>query len=493
MTLIKIKKVGWLLAITGLCLSSQQAIGQFSKGWSYATEAGVSFSGGEHTPFWLVSNRQGLSSIEKNNGYIRAGVFRAMEKDKHFSYAFGIDLAGAYHFSSAFVIQQLYADIKYRCLQLSVGSKERFSEFNNPLLSSGGLTFSGNARPIPQVRISIPEYTLVPGTKGWLAFKAHLAYGLFTDDHWQRDFIQSPNQKHTEHVLYHSKALYVRIGNREKFPLQLEGGLEMAAQFGGKSITGDQVIDMPNGIKDFFKVLIPSSGDSSTPIGEQTNIYGNHLGSWNFSLTWFAPQSWVIRPYYEHFFEDHSQMFGEYGWKDGLVGVELTFPENPIISSFVYEYLGTKDQSGAVYWDHTPEIPEQISATDNYYNHGIYTGWQHWGQAIGNPLLISPIYNEDGSIQFKSTRVKAHHFGILGRPHADWQYRALFSFSRHWGTYTVPLYEVEKNANAMLEVTYKPHQWKGWEFSLAGAIDRGAMLGRSAGGMLTIKKRGIIR
>ena len=44
---------------------------QFSKGWSYETEAGVTFSGGEHTPFWLTANRQGLSSIEKNNGYIR--------------------------------------------------------------------------------------------------------------------------------------------------------------------------------------------------------------------------------------------------------------------------------------------------------------------------------------------------------------------------------------------------------------------------------------
>lgn len=483
------------IAFVGSCflLGIPHVEAQFSKGWSYEAEAGVTFSGGEHTPFWLTANRQGLSSIEKNNGYIRAGVFRAMEEDKRFSYAFGIDLAGAYRFTSAFIIQQLYADIKYRCLRLSVGSKERFSAFNNPLLSSGGLTFSGNARPIPQVRISIPEYTLVPGTKGWLAFKAHLAYGMFTDDHWQRDFIQSPNQKHTKQVLYHSKDLYVRIGNREKFPLLLEGGLEMAAQFGGQSITGDKVIDMPSGFKDFFKVLIPEGGSDDTPATEQSNIYGNHLGSWNFSLTWFAPGNWVVRPYYEHYFEDHSQMFGEYGWKDGLVGVELTMPENPFISSFVYEYLGMKDQSGAVYWDHTPEVPEQVSATDDYYNHYIYTGWQHWGQAIGNPLIMSPIYNTDGSIQFKSNRVKAHHFGIMGQPHEDWKYRLLISFSRNWGTYSVPFYEIEKSGNAMIEVTYQPHQWAGWEFSLAGAIDRGELLGRSAGGMLTIKKRGIIK
>ena len=57
---------------------------------------------------------------------------------------------------------------------------------------------------------------------------------MFTDDGWQKDFV-APGGKHTEHVLYHSKDLYVKIGNREKFPLILEGGLEMAAQLHHKS------------------------------------------------------------------------------------------------------------------------------------------------------------------------------------------------------------------------------------------------------------------
>ena len=231
------KLISNLLLWGGILVLPLNSYAQLSKGLSYRAETGVSFSGGEHTPFWLTANKQGLSSIEKNNGYLRAGVFRELENDKRFSYAFGADLAVAYNFTSTFVVQQLYADLKYRCLGLSIGSKERHSEFNNPFLSSGGLTFSGNARPIPQVRIGIPEYTLVPGTKGWLAFKGHIAYGLFTDDGWQKDFIK-PGGKHTEHVLYHSKDLYVKIGNREKFPLIFEGGLEMAAQFGGNAFVG---------------------------------------------------------------------------------------------------------------------------------------------------------------------------------------------------------------------------------------------------------------
>lgn len=261
------KLISNLLLWGGILLLHLNTNAQITKRLNYRAETGISFSGGEHTPLWLTANKQGLSSIEKNNGYLRAGVFQKLENNKPFSYAFGADLAVAYNFTSTFVVQQLYVDMKYRCLGVSIGSKERHSEFNNQLLSSGGLTFSSNTRPITQVRIGIPEYTVVPGIKDWVAFKGHIAYGVFTDDSWQKDFVTSGG-KHTEHVLYHSKDLYAKIGNQEKYPLIFEGGLEMAAQFGGNAFIGNEKIDMSNGIKDFFKVFIPSGGSSKTPMGE---------------------------------------------------------------------------------------------------------------------------------------------------------------------------------------------------------------------------------
>ena len=42
----------------------------------YSAEVNASVSSGANTPFWLVNNRFGLSSIEKNNGYVRAGLSR---------------------------------------------------------------------------------------------------------------------------------------------------------------------------------------------------------------------------------------------------------------------------------------------------------------------------------------------------------------------------------------------------------------------------------
>lgn len=455
----------------------------------YRVEGEVSFSGGKHTPFWLVNNRQGLSSIKKNNGYLRGGIFRPVDENKRFSWGAGADIAGAYNFTSSFIIQQLYGEVKYRSLRLLAGSKEIQGEFNNPKLSSGNLLYSGNARPIPQIRLGMPRYTIVPWTKNWLSVKGYIAYGMFTDDNWQKDFI-SPGAKHTKHVLYHSKGLFLKVENQNKFPAWIEGGLEMAAQFGGQSITGDKVIDMPNSLKDFFKVFFPSSGDSSTPIGEQANIYGNHVGSWNVLAGWNIKPDLTAKVYYQHFFEDHSMMFFDYQWKDGLWGVEVSVPKNPFISTVVYEYLYTKDQSGPAYWDHTPEIPEQISGRDDYYNHGIYTGWQHWGMGIGNPLIISPIYNSDGTIMFKNNRLISHHIGFMGQPLDELQYRVLMSYTKSWGTYNKPLDDVTRNVNGLIEVTYSPKKLPGASGTLSFGMDGGGLLGRSNGVMLTLRKTG---
>ena len=90
----------------GIFMLPVSSYAQFTKGLNYRTETGISFSGGEHTPFWLTANKQGLSSIEKNSGYLRAGIFREMEDDKRFSYAFGADLAVAYNFTSSTIVRR---------------------------------------------------------------------------------------------------------------------------------------------------------------------------------------------------------------------------------------------------------------------------------------------------------------------------------------------------------------------------------------------------
>ena len=452
-----------------------------------------------NSPLWLNANTYGLSAVEGNNGYLRLGLFHNANADHSHNWrlGYGVDLAVSYNFTNTFTIQQLYADFDYKKVRLSIGSKERPMQLKNQRLSSGSQTFGINSRPIPDVRFEIPEYISLTGKSNWVGIKGHFGYGMMTDGRWQEDYV-SPGQHYAKKALYHSKAGYLRLGNEDRFPLVFEGGLEMACQFGG-TIYNPRGINIPqlkmgHGIKDFFKAIAGGGRDATDDA--YSNAAGNTVGSWVFSLSYKA-KDWKIRAYYDHFFEDHSMMFFEYGWLDGMVGAELTLPKNPFISSFVYEYLNTTYQAGPIYHDHTSDIPDQISGVDNYYNHNLYQGWQHWGQAIGNPLFHSPLYNNNQSLEFLGNRFRAHHIGIAGNPSAAIDYRLLYSTMKNWGLYAAPFSDKKYSHSFLAEVNcdfshFKKLKMNGWSVSAAFAFDRSNEIGNNTGAKLTIRKCGLL-
>lgn len=453
----------------------------------YEAEAVQTGSWGNYTPFWLMSDEHGLAAAHKDFGYTRIAADGVMNRGR-WTLRAGADVAAGWHLESPFSVQQLYAAARFWSVELTVGSRYYNAPFNDLELSSGDLLFSNNARPVPQVRLSVPDFLIVPGTRHMFALRGYCAYGLFTDADWQESFVR-PTEIHSRHVRFHSKGLWVRVGNEERFPLTFEGGLEMAAQWGGEIIEGDKILYFPGGIKEAIKTFFFGGGDSSMPMGEQTNVAGNHVGEWSAQLKWQG-EDWNVRAYYEHFFEDHSQLFFDYAWKDMLLGFEGTLPANPFVSRIVYEYLYTKHQSGAVYWDHTPELPEQVSGRDDYYNHGYYGGWQHWGFGLGNPLIISPIYSP-GAIRFNCNRVIAHHFAFAGNPTAALSYRVMLSYTKGWGIYWDPFANIRTNFNALFELTYRPTRLRGFAISGAFAFDRGDLLGHSAGFRLSLSYTGL--
>ena len=80
---------------------------------------------------------------------------------------------------------------------------------------------------------------------------------------------------------------------------------------------------------------------SSTPLwalvatradGIYANATGNTVGSWLFRLN-YKGKNWRVSAYLDHYFEDHSQMFWEYGWRDGLYGIDITPARNRFVSS----------------------------------------------------------------------------------------------------------------------------------------------------------------
>ena len=153
------------------CLSLPAIAQQTDTTLTYRIEASGNLSDGTYAPLWFTANRYGLSSQKPNSGYIRAGLHYGKKLNRHWRIEAGLDLAGAADQVSGFVIQQAYADIAWKFLRLSIGSKERpgFPLTKNERLSSGMMVEGPNARPVPQVRIDIPEYVTIPGTGNWLA------------------------------------------------------------------------------------------------------------------------------------------------------------------------------------------------------------------------------------------------------------------------------------------------------------------------------------
>ena len=478
----------------------------------YELQTEVVASKGKHAPFWLASNRHGLSSLKNNNANITAGIFRDFDNKRGFTWAYGAEIAGAWNHSSPFYIQQLYADVKYNCWELSIGSKERYSENKHKTLSGGGLTFSPNARPIPQVRFGINEYTPVNWLfKGWIEVKGHISYGRQTDDNFQQSHMKNAPEKsrYIKNVLFHEKTAFIKIGKKERTPFSVEMGVEMYTQFGGnvweKRNEGDIIYQkLPHSYKEYLKAFIPLAGGSESTEMDQTNVNGNVLGSWHLALN-YQTENWHVRAYYEHYYEDHSGLLGfdyHYNragdkklitylpWRDGLFGLEATLPKNRFVNTIVYEFITSRDQSGPILQNPCGDMTGQAGGKDWYYTHSYYQSWQHWGMAMCNPHILSPLYNDNPNMTMPYSRIRSHHIGFDGTPCPYLDYRVMTSWTKHWGSYEDPLPNPLAQLSIMGEVTFAPQKWNGWKFTGAIAYDHSKLIGNNIGGMLTVCKSG---
>lgn len=503
--------IKWALFILMFAFSAQAQENEWEK-IKYAVQTDIVASIGDNAPFWLISNRHGLSSLENYSANLSAGVFRDFDNKEGFTWAYGIELAGAWNYSSPFYIQQIYGDIKYNCWELSIGSKERYSEGKHKTLSGGGLTFSPNARPIPQVRFGINEYTTAHWLfNEWVHVKGHFSYGRQTDDCFQRNHMKNApiGSRYVDKVLFHEKTAFLKIGKQSRTPFSLEMGLEMYTQFGGnvleKRTKGDIILySLPHSYKEYLKAFIPMAGGSESTEMEQSNVNGNVLGSLHLALNYQA-EKWSIRAYYEHYYEDHSGLLGfdyHYNregektwitylpWRDGLFGLELTVPKNRIIGTIVYEYITSRSQSGPILQNPSGDMVGQAGGKDWYYTHGIYQSWQHWGMSMCNPHFLSPLYNKEPNMTMPYSRLRSHHLGFNGTPSNQLEYRVMASWTKHWGSYEDPLPEPLTQLSTMGEIVYTPKKLQGWKFTGVLAYDHSRLIGNNFGGMLSICKEG---
>lgn len=463
-----------LLALNGAAQQTEKA------GVKSFVEFGTTVHAGDCTPLWQVSNLQGLGSLE-NSAYLRSGL-TYRDRWGQWNVEGGLDLVGAKGTPSG--VQQAYGDFRYKWLGILVGAKEMNAPLMNAELSSGEMTWSGNAKPIPQVMVGLPDYVyLLPR----LAIRGEISYGWFTDGNWLGKQVDTEEYFYVKGMKYHHKEGFVRIG----VPggrWQLDFGMTMDVEFGGVRVTDSGEQNLGNKLKDYLRVLIPGPGDESVSSQESLFYQGNTLGSEQIRGTYRGKRV-EVSLYLDNFYDDFSGMGKQNGW-DGLWGVELKLPRCKAVENVVLEYLQTTNTSGPLHGLHDPgQGPVQkTGGGDNYYNNGLYHSWSHWGMANGNPLLRSPIYNENGQMEFLYNRVKALHAGWRGQVAKDWRYTAKLTWSRTWGGTNRPTLDILHNVSAYVRVDYAPERLAGWKFDASLALDRGEIYGDNAGFQLRVRK-----
>lgn len=517
-----------ILALMCLCSAMAQAQGNNGDSLSVAMEMQGSFSNSK-TPLWLNANKYGLSSLAASNGYVRGtAVYDRKYYDGDLSLQIGADMVvpmgytiqgGNSDYTRSFIVQQAYIEGKWKYGVLTIGARHQPMELKNDELTTGSQTLGINASPVPQVRLGLNRYWAVPFTGEWLSFKGHAAYGIMVDAPWETAAAKGTVYKYNRYTRYHEKAGYLRIGNEEKFPLSLTLGLEMAAQFGGSVynwIGTDENgwkggnVKFKSGLSNYIHAFLGTGGSGDEGENVYANSEGNVLGSWVARLNW-NDENIEAGVYFDHFFEDHSSMlfldydgygtgqqwntkvdnrYFRYDLKDALVGVDIRLKKFKYVNQAVVEYINTRYQGGPVYHDHTVSNSTHIAGRDNYYNHAKLSGWQHWGQVIGNPLYTSPIYNNDGYIGVRNNRFKAWHFALAGDPVEGLHYRAKLTWEKGYGTYDRPYYYPMTTTSILLEGTYTfpaSSVFSRMSVTMAYGADFGDLLGDNSGLQATVK------
>jgi hypothetical protein len=457
--------------------------------------AGVLSANGQ-APFWITANRYGVVPLADYSACLQAGLFHRQPLGRGWEWRAGLDVVAAAPRYRKVYVQQLFGELTYRRLGVSLGSRSdpHYSQsLLDPLLSSGDMGISTNARPVPEINLHVSRFTVLPFTGGWLQGKGNFAAGRSFDTDYLTSFVR-PDQFFVRDMLWHHKSLYLRVKDTEgTFPVSMTLGVRHLAQWGGVSTDPQAAVrTQPHSFKDFLRIVLGRSGDEQATVSDQINVLGSHYGTYDYHFH-YEGEKFAVTAYHQHFFDDASGMELNNG-SDGLWGVQAAFPQFPLVRKVVVERLLALNQSGPFHfidYDHG-KYPGYGGGADDYYNNGEYpTGHAYFNRGMGSALFVSPEYNADGTPGFKHTRIRAWHLGAEGNLGAAFSYRLLCSTIESFGRPYRPTLKKLTDTSFLAELSHTlPTAWK---FSVSLAADRGSLLGNQSGCSLSVVKWGFIR
>lgn len=446
---------------------------------SVSIESGAVISSGKHSPFWFYSNQYGKISTKNNSIYLLPSIYRSFKDSSKIDYSYNLSPLFRYDGLGRSYIHQWYGELKFHFIHFTAGAKEEFYGNQDSTLSSGSIIWSKNARPMPKLKLEVPNYTTVPFTCKLLEFKGGIAHGWFDDNEYNKN------------VWLHHKYFYLRLGG--KLPVHVSYGLHHFAQWGGTNY--EPYGDLPNDFDAFKNVFLGRSGnpvDPNTPWAEWFNVLGNHIGSRNFGAEIDFSKT-KVSFYWQNIFEDGSGKAYR-NIKDGLFGISIRSKEkDKLINGFVYEFFNTTDQSGRI--NATDSIkPDgnyyELGGNDNYLNNGVYLkGWSFKEMNIGNPLITSPaIISGDRYDYIRNNKVLAHHFG-LGGSTSVLSYKLFYTYSLNYGTNFYPISPKQTQHSFLFEAELKNNLPGNLKLSCALGGDFGDLYRNNFGVRLLIRKQ----
>ena len=312
----------------------------------------------DSVPLWLHANRFGTVpddswSTITSGSY---GIVGTMGDDLRFDATVGV--AGVIEDAGVYAqLQRGDLAFGWRFLELRGGvfpSTRGFVAF--PELSSGSLSISGNAAPIPLIQLTTPEFVGLPFTGDMVSVFGGISHGWFTGDRYVDD------------ILLHEKWAYLGLGNDES-PIRLYGGLIHQVMWAGESVFLSEGSQPGSASwENYWRVFFNDSGGDDSPDTDQANKIGNAVGTYDLGFTVDIGGA-TLHAYHQHFFEDGSGRRWRNG-VDGLYGVGLE-SRRPLIgfpNRFIYERIITTYQSGEFHDLTVNGSTIGLGGRDSYYH-----------------------------------------------------------------------------------------------------------------------------
>jgi hypothetical protein len=357
-------------------------------------------------PFWFHTNTN--YAVGDLTNLFATGELTASLTFSSFKVKGGAAIYGRDGVEDAVQRRDLFIQFENSWLFATVGAKKQKEVLDGLSATNQNFLWSGNARPLPGILLEANNPIKISNTFGidWGIAHYELNDNRFVDG---------------VHLHYKRLALITNFNENHKLTAQLQH----YAQWGGTSpVYGD----LKDGFKDFINVFFAHNSEELGIEDETINKVGNHLGS--YLLNYEFKNSWGnFSFYHEHPFEDGSGTRLA-NFPDGVWGIYFKPQNQKIISSILYEYIDTSDQSGI----------SVGSGFDGYFGNNIYrSGWTYEENIIGAPFILfdKNIEITDTTTAFISNRSKTHHFGVMGE-FGNFQWKLKTTVTKYLGTYRKP-------------------------------------------------------